>query len=123
MIKYNILIERNQLEIKHLKQVQILENSHICEIYNMMLKQVLIFNQSYRNQLIEYHQNEQKQLKKYHKFEALLMFKNNNLINQLKRYNKSEWQIKNIYKNIKKITFQKDMVNNNIVSFFKKKIL
>ena len=120
-IKYNILIERNQLDIKHLKQVQLLESLHIREIFNMKLKQVLILNQSQCNQLIKCQQVEQKQLKDYQKFEQSLMFKKNNLTNQLKKYYKPDSQIEVIYQKIEKINFQKEKINRNIIFFFQKK--
>ena len=120
-IKYNILIERNQLDIKHLKQVQLLESLHIREIFNMKLKQVLILNQSQCDQLIKYQQVEQKQLKNHQQFEQSLMFKNNNLKNRLKKYYKSDSEIKDIYQKIGKINFQKEEINRNIIFFFQKK--
>ena len=126
-IKYNILIERNQLDTKHLKQFQLLETLHIHEMFNMRLKQVLttnqllILNQVQRDQLIECQQLEQNQLKQYQKFEQALMFKNNNLTNRLKKYFKSDSEIKLIYQKIEKIKLQKEEVIQNIILFFQKK--
>ena len=120
-IRYNILIERNQIDIKHLKQFQMLESLHIREIFNMEFEQILMFNQYLRNQLVEYHQIELKQLKNFQKFEKSLMFKHNNLTNQLKKYYKENSHIEFIYKKIEQLNFQKIEVNKNIILFFQKK--